>query len=230
MPSNWAARFSHWQWNEAMDVTLFIAGVAVCTDTFHFNISSYMCNKHWEKQAPLDPNCNMYLAPHHAKFTINLVLWFLSLWLTLVLQDVIVKSIFLAFWLISCMWDVTVGHSVMSQPEWRTIFPCLSVDVLEDVDIIVVWCPAAEDVIVKTFSYIPGQPEWCGDHILGFWLMSCKRSMSGLSVVSQPEWCGGKTFPCFFDVLQDVTARFSVMLLAPNPSGGPHFLAWGWCS
>ncbi len=54
------------------------------------------------------------------------------------LQDVIVKTIFLAFWLISCMWDVTVGLSVMSQPEWRTIFPCFLVDVLQDVDIIVV--------------------------------------------------------------------------------------------
>ena len=44
-----------------MDVTLFIAGVAMCTETFNFNISSYMSIKQIfrEKQAPLDPNYNM---------------------------------------------------------------------------------------------------------------------------------------------------------------------------
>ena len=44
-----------------MDVTLFIAGVAMRTGTFNFNISSYMCIKQIfrEKYAPLDTNCNM---------------------------------------------------------------------------------------------------------------------------------------------------------------------------
>ena len=129
------------------------------------------------------------------------------------------------------MWDVTVGLSVMSQPEWRTIFPCFSVDVLQDVDIIVVWCPAAEDLIVNTFGYVPGQPEWCGEHILGFWLMSCKRSMSGLSVMSQPEWCGGKNISLFFWCPAGCHCKIFSYVAPFQLCGGPHFLAWGcWCS
>ena len=173
-----------------------------------------MCIKHWEKQAPLDPNCNMYLAPHHAK---------------IYYKPCIVIPVTL----------VDVGPARCHRQDH---IPCFLVDILhvgchcrtfsyvptwmEDyISLPFGWClvgcgyhcglmPCSWGCHCQDFQLYPRATWMVWGAYFGFLVDVLQEvNVRTFSYVPNLNDVGGKHFLVFFDVLQDVTARFPVMSL-----------------